>query len=266
MNLMTMKPSRLPDLKDCYFYHTLNVPGQGLIKGDWDLRGNIDAYLGHVDFKGKKVLDVGTASGYLAFHMEQQGADVIGYDLDKNFPMDIAPSRYGYQRHSSDHVKYIAAVNNGFWFSHAGLGSKAAMRYGTVYDIPADIGAVDISVFGSILLHLRDPFLALKNAIRLTKDKCIVVEPIWQPRQRWIMDMVSRFIGPYQIFAPDYASKNAQATWWLLTPAIVKRYLAALGFEKSEVTYHEQLFRGKKNPLFTVVAERTQPQEDWGLG
>jgi SAM-dependent methyltransferase len=265
-NLVPTKPSQLPDFKECYFYHTMDVPGQGLINGDWDLRNNMGAYLGNVDFKGKRVLDVGTASGCLAFHMEKLGADVVGYDLDKTFPMDVAPSRYGYQRHSSDHEKYIDAVNKGFWFAHIALGSKATMRYGTVYQMPADIGSVDISVFGSILLHLRDPFLALKNAIRLTKEKCIVAEPIWQPRQRWIMDLVSRFIGPYQIFAPDYSSSVPQATWWLLTPAIVQKYLAALGFEKSVVTYHEQLFRGTKYPLFTIVAERTQPQEDWGLG
>ena len=64
--------------------------------------------------------------------------------------MDIAPSRYGYKRHSSDHVSYIAAVNKGFWFSHVALGSKVDMRYGTVYNIPSDIGSVDVSVFGSI--------------------------------------------------------------------------------------------------------------------
>ncbi len=262
---MTMKPSQLPDFKECYFYHTFDLPGKGLVNGDWDLRENIDAYLGNVDFKGKRVLDVGTASGYLAFHMEKQGADVIGYDLDKNLTIDIAPSRYGYKRHSAEHTNYIDAVNKGFWFSHSALDSKATMRYGTVYKIPADIGLVDVSVFGSILLHLRDPFLALKNAIRLTREKCIVAEPIWHSRQRRIMELVTRFIGPYQVFAPDYSSDNPQATWWLLTPAIVQRYLAALGFEKSQVTYHEQLFRGAKYPLFTVVAERTQPQEDWGL-
>ena len=256
-----MKTTRPPALSDCYFYHTLDVPGQGTVAGDWDLRGNLDAYLGRTNFAGKRVLDVGTASGSLAFYMEKQGAEVIGYDLDRNFQMDIAPSRYSYLRHQEDHLKYIDAINNSFWFAHTALQSKTSMRYGTVYNVPRDIGPVNISVFGSILLHLRDPFLALKNALRLTTEKCIVADLLWNQRQRWIMPILSRLIGPYQIFAPNHASTDPQATWWRLTPAIVRRYLAALGFERSRITYHEQLFRGKKSPLFTVVAERTQPLE-----
>jgi hypothetical protein len=30
-----------------------------------------------------------------------------------------------------------------------------------VYDMPPAIGPVDVAVYGSILLHLRDPFRAL---------------------------------------------------------------------------------------------------------
>jgi len=257
-----VKSLATPALENCYFYHTFDIPGTGVLKGDWDLRENIDSYLGNVDFKKKRALDVGTANGCLAFHMEKKGADVIGYDLDPSFMMDIAPSRYSYQRHAEEHKPYIQYVNNGFWFVHSALKSNARLHHGTVYDIPAHLGPVDISVFGSILLHLRDPFLALKNATRITTETCIVTEPIWQERNKWLMPLVSRFIGPYQTFVTNYQSVEPQATWWLFTPGIIQRYLGALGFEKSVVTYHHQLFQGKKIPLFTVVATRTQPLEN----
>jgi hypothetical protein len=41
---MTIKASAVPDFKECYFYHTLNVPGHGVINGQWDLRDNIAAH------------------------------------------------------------------------------------------------------------------------------------------------------------------------------------------------------------------------------
>jgi len=43
-------------------------------------------------------------------------------------------------------------------------GSRARMVYGSVYAIPTAIGAVDVATFGSVLLHVRDPFIALQNA------------------------------------------------------------------------------------------------------
>jgi 2-polyprenyl-3-methyl-5-hydroxy-6-metoxy-1,4-benzoquinol methylase len=74
-------PRVITDVRDCFFYHTIDVPGHGTINGDWDLRPGIRDYLGQVDFLGKRVLDVGAASGFLTFTMEKQGAQVISYDL-----------------------------------------------------------------------------------------------------------------------------------------------------------------------------------------
>jgi hypothetical protein len=46
-------PLKVEDIADCYFYHTMELPGRGLIKGrDWDLRGGVDEYLGKVSFAG----------------------------------------------------------------------------------------------------------------------------------------------------------------------------------------------------------------------
>jgi predicted nicotinamide N-methyase len=37
----------------------------------------VDPYLGNFDFVGKRVLDVGAASGFLTFEMEKRGAEVV---------------------------------------------------------------------------------------------------------------------------------------------------------------------------------------------
>ena len=31
-------PRTVTDLNDCYFYHTMDVPGVGRVTGEWDLR------------------------------------------------------------------------------------------------------------------------------------------------------------------------------------------------------------------------------------
>ncbi|HEY4442105.1 MAG TPA: hypothetical protein VGN14_16725, partial [Candidatus Elarobacter sp.] len=73
---------RQPPLEACYFYHTMELPGVGTVEGEWDLRTGVDAYLGGEELRGKRVLEIGTASGFLCFAMERRGAEVIGYDLD----------------------------------------------------------------------------------------------------------------------------------------------------------------------------------------
>src|SRR3954453_19690526 len=72
----------LQRLEDCYFYHTMELPGLGIVKGHWDLRGKFDDYIGRVELGGKSVLDVGTATGFLSFEAEQRNAArVVSFDM-----------------------------------------------------------------------------------------------------------------------------------------------------------------------------------------
>src|ERR1700730_17763887 len=75
---------------DCYFYHTMDLPGYGVIQGEWDLRGSENAYLGPAEISGKTVLDVGPASGYLSFEMARRGGSVVALEWD-----DQAESEFG---------------------------------------------------------------------------------------------------------------------------------------------------------------------------
>jgi len=53
----------------------------------------IQLILGNIEFNGKSVLELGPASGYLTFYMEQKGADVTSIDLsiDDN-QWDVVPN------------------------------------------------------------------------------------------------------------------------------------------------------------------------------
>ena len=172
-------PRTIERLDQCIFYHSMDLPKHGSITGEWDLRSGVERYLGHVDFRNKRVLDVGTAGGFLAFWMERQGARVVGFDLSENYHWDQVPFGGGVDSgESAKERESVRKLNNSFWFTRALLHSKVQMVYGTVYDIPEEIGPVDIATFGSILIHLRDPFLALWSALRLTTETVVIANPI----------------------------------------------------------------------------------------
>ncbi len=61
--------------KNCSFYTVQEIPG--IIKptnGPFDLRKNINKLLGNCNFKNKKILELGPASGYITFYLESLGA------------------------------------------------------------------------------------------------------------------------------------------------------------------------------------------------
>ena len=62
----------------------MDLPGLKKVGKGWDLRRTIDAYLGHFDFRGKRALDVGTASGFLTFEMERRGSGVFRHGQSRS--------------------------------------------------------------------------------------------------------------------------------------------------------------------------------------
>jgi hypothetical protein len=250
-------PRVVSDIGECYFYHTMELPGYGTVEGEWDLRKGASEYLGGVDFSGKRVLEIGTASGFLCFYMERQGADVVAYDLSEKESWDIVPySQYDYPQAVLNRKAHIRKINNAYWLSHRVYRSGAKMVYGTVYAIPEKIGLVDISTFGSVLLHVRDPFLALQNALRLTRETVIVTDVL--PRRYLPRRLLGKFTGPCMRFLPDFNKIAPKEAWWHLSPEIIVNFIGVLGFEAAEVTYHIQKYHGTSSKLYTVVGHRTR--------
>jgi SAM-dependent methyltransferase len=285
-------PRDVADISECYFYHVMDLPGHGVVGGEWDLRGGEETYLGGLAFEGKRVLELGTASGFLCRFMESRGAEVIGCDLPVDSFWDVVPiagadlsvARLRFRSH-------IERLKNGWWFAHRIFGSKARAVYRNIYDLPLEIGPVDVATFGSILLHLRDPFQALYSALRLTRETVIVTdlhpeqspagvsgqgptfgERLWRgPTARrvarrlligaGIVSPVARHPGAmYFIPDPNASDLGSQMfTWWSLPPEVIGRFLSVLGFEDQQVTEHFQTYKGSRVRLYTVVGRRTKP-------
>ena len=254
------------DPKDCIFYHTMELPGMGLIEGSWDLRPGIDDYLGKVDFGGKRALDVGTASGFLCWEMERRGAEVVAYDLSEQsqswdlVPFGGAPD----PTFAAERSAGLGRINNGWWLAHAALGSKAKVVYGSVYEMPDSIGQVQVAVFGAILLHLRDPFRALERALALTTETVVITEPAGRAVRvlgRLPAEAVKRIVSDPRLpaivgFLPDPKTGVPNETWWSLPPWTVARMIGVLGFELASVAFHTQTYEGRPCPMYTLVGRR----------
>jgi hypothetical protein len=124
------------------------------------------------------------------------------------------------------------------------------MVNGVAYEIPEGIGPVDVAVFGSILLHLRDPFLALENGARLAQDAIIVadVSPYGRLGSRFLKR--ARFMPKAD--RPDWVTDG----WFRLPPLLVIEYLKILGFTNTSLSWGNYRYRDRKVPIYTVVARR----------
>lgn len=242
----------------------------------------MDAYLGGVDLRGKKVLEVGAANGFLSFHMERCGAAVVPYDLSPDRLGDImffpGLDREAFE---GEYRSVVTGLNKAWWHAQRALGSSLALRHGTAYEIPENLGPVDVATFGSILLHLRDPYSALAAVARLTRERIIVTDLFNPPFRKtsWLdglireppsdEESVERERG--MIFNP---TRNRDPTaWWSFSPGAIQNLLTAVGFGRTKTSYHRQLFRPSFSPwgptalkqyqgatesvhLFTIVGER----------
>lgn len=243
-----------PNIEDCYFYHTMDIPNHGTVHGQWDMRGKESEYLGDVKFWGRSVLEIGTASGFLCFAMEKMGAKVTAYDLSNQYDWDIVPYYgYDYRQELADRRAHLQEINNGFWFAHNKLNSKAEMVYGTVYNIPENIGNFDIGVVGMILLHLRDPFLALQKISEHINETIVVTGFLPDNEYKdYLLD--SSFVR----FLPDPVTQQPNETWWDIGPGLIVKFLQVLGFKYVEVQWHKQSHHGKTNDCYTIVGHRSQ--------
>jgi hypothetical protein len=269
-------PRTVAGPEECYFYHTMDLPTIGVVEGEWDLRDNVAAYLGGVDLRGKRVLEMGAASGFLTFTMEQLGAEVVAYDLSDQHAWDVVPyAGVDVEGYLAERREHLRRLNNGWWLAHRLFGSRARVAYGTAYEVPAALGPVDVCTFGAILQHLRDPFLALQQALRLTRETVIVTDPpppgyfagrrytawyhrLWR-RMPWLQRQMSEWLRAETIsFRPEPALGEPKDTWWLLAPEAVMRMIGVLGFDTVSLTFHTQKNRGRETVLYTVVGRRVR--------
>ncbi len=132
-------------------YHSLELADGTVIPGLIGidaLKARIRSFPIPEDLRGKRVLDVGAASGWNSFEMERRGADVVAVDC----------------------VEFEE-----FQMARALLGSKVDYRILDVDELtPDSVGRFDYVLFFGVLYHLRHPLLGLERICALTTEAAFV--------------------------------------------------------------------------------------------
>jgi len=177
--MLYAEPRVVTDVGDCVFYHTIDVPGYGTVDGYWDIRGHESEYLGDVKFSGKRVLEIGPATGLLTFFMEREGAEVVSVEAADDYPWEFSwddPDRAPKDLASrvASHDVMMDKVRNAYWLCHRAFGSNARVHYGSAYDIPPELGEFDVCVLAAILQHNKDPVHIVEGCARVTRDTIVI--------------------------------------------------------------------------------------------
>jgi tRNA (mo5U34)-methyltransferase len=132
-------------------YHSLELNDGTVIPGLISielLRARLDRFPLPQDLRGKRVLDIGAASGWNSFECERRGAEVVAVD----------------------YVEYseLVAVKKL-------RGSKLEYVIAEMEEItPARFGVFDYVLFFGVLYHLRHPMVGLENVCAVTRGVAFV--------------------------------------------------------------------------------------------
>ena len=200
------------------WYHTIELAPGVTTPGWFDLRSVVDQ-LPWPDLAGKRCLDIGTFDGFLAFEMERRGAaEVVATDVPTHAEWDHLPRQRQqaiefWERHGGE-------KGAGFRIAAEVLGSKVRREWINIYDLsPERIGTFDVVVCGTLLLHLRAPFLALEAIASVCKGHFLSSEQV----DPWL-SLVSRR-------RPAFYLEGVEGRWTIPNVAAHVHMLDMAGFD-----------------------------------
>lgn len=229
---------RIPEID---WYHT-QEPAPGVITpGMFDLRPYVDRYGIPDDLTGMRALDVGTFEGFWAFELERRGAEVTALDVDRvqdlDWPPRLRPAANGRR-------------GEGFELVRATRGSSVRRVGSTIYEATPERlgGRFDLVFCGSVLVHVRDPMLALERLAALCRDRLILAEEY------------SRRLAPLPISAAEFRGETPWMTWWRPSVRAWLSMVRCAGFD--EVRRHSRFtirFRERRKGVPHVVIHGRGP-------
>jgi len=223
------------------WYHTQELAPGLLTPGLFDLRPYVDRYRLPDDLAGMRCLDVGTFEGFWAFELERRGADVVALDVDRMQDLDWPPRL----RPGDDGER-----GEGFRLASDVLGSSVLRVGGSIYDATPDSlgGAFDLVFCGSVLIHLRDPMLALERMAALCAGTFVFA------------DEYSRRLSLLPIRAAEFRGEAPWSTWWRPSPRTWVSMIRCAGFEDVRVEGRFRMrFRDRRAAVPHVVVHARGP-------
>jgi 2-polyprenyl-3-methyl-5-hydroxy-6-metoxy-1,4-benzoquinol methylase len=181
-------------------YHRICLDGGLVMDGEYDMTKYLHYYGIPENLTGKTVLDIGTSTGFFAFHCARRGANVTAIDVWDGVLLNSIRDALGLD------VRYVQK---------------------SIYDLDAAFGQFDIVICGSLLLHLRDVFGAIERIRSVCKGEAIVATAsIEDPRCDHMA--CCEFVG-------SKALGGAGEYWvyWHLNTSALKKMLIAADFAEA---------------------------------
>jgi hypothetical protein len=226
MKLRIADPLPVSHLDECVWYHTFDFPDGTHVRGRWDYRPNVDDYIGRLDYNGKRVVEIGPASGFLTRAMEQRGAAVVCIDTSPNVAWNTVPRLdRNAEAYTEARKSLLPRLWKSWWLSRKVFGGNAKIAYtgaDALRDVEEQDYNFDIALVGSVLQHFSNPYVILSHLARLCH--IIVVTEQYIPR----LDIPNRHLCE---FIPR-AESNDLGSWWLLSPSVVEQMMKTLNFRK----------------------------------
>lgn len=251
-DLSVEKPWPKPTLAECQFYHSFDFPDGASVQSGWDIRGKFQQYIGDIDLRGRSVLDVGTASGFLAFSAEQAGAArVTATELGRMSDMDRVPfarSPYMANKAAWSETSDIGLhrIKNSFWYAWHSFGSRVEASYGNLQALLSTPRRWDVVIAGAILEHLENQVSVIGSCCRVAQERAVIgftpVDPSSDP-----------FLCPIS----DWTNSAEDYVWWLGSRGLYDRVFENMGFKASYLESTARLVAtGQVVHRTTIVAER----------
>jgi tRNA (mo5U34)-methyltransferase len=218
------------------WYHTLELAPGVVTAGMFDHRPYVERYGLPADLTGRRVLEVGTFDGFWAFELERRGARVTAIDVDHVEQYDWPPRQRAGQ---------TGTRGDGFRLAREALGSSVERVALSVYEATPDAlgGQFDLVLCSSVLIHLRDPMLALERMAGLCRGQLVLAEEY--SRRLELLPGLK---------AVEFRGESAHMTWWRPTTRAWLAMVRTAGFE--DVRRHARFnmrFRGSRRGVPHVV-------------
>lgn len=247
------KPWTMPNRDECLFYHAMKYADGETVQGDWTIP-SLHSYLGKYDVKGKTVLDIGTASGFIAFGAEKAGAaEVTGLDIASPYEFRGVPFA-GSTEHQDAALwrqrlydENLLKLRKSWWYGWHKNKSSARCIYMPHASLHDWDERFDVVIAGAIVLHLSDPVYAIGTWAKVAKEAVILpfTEVIWDD------DMYMRPITGWNDPEVIYS-------WWMLSVGLYRKIFDNLGFDitfKTTYAFYDQ-GGGIKEKRPTIIAHR----------
>lgn len=176
-------------------YHQLDFGNGLVIEGHFNMTKYIGFYNLPINLERKTILDIGTSSGYFALECARRGGTVTAIDIYDNQFFELVLSL------ADININYVKK---------------------SIYELHGEFGQFDIVVCGSVLLHLPDPFGALRKIRCVCKDQAIISTAC--PEDSMIN------IRPACEFFGHKSEDGDHWTYWSIGAVALKNMLIAAGF------------------------------------